>query len=351
MTFTKNQQRALQKLRGEARRKAEQAFRQQNRPSSGRQNNRASSTRVSGSNGGASVRALDAFHPSHLSLPRAVAPYSVVRTTQLVDLDPLITLGGGDLCILGPIKPEGAGWTNICGYINRYQPTGTMADANMWQHVVFENMQAAAWQAAALAPAAFSVQVMNPEALATTDGIVYIGRTKANTDLGQLDLTQTVSTFANSMVGYSNPRLCSAGKLASGGIQVDAVPANMSTLSDINFGFTGNASEATTLTTNSSSTFGFNPVMIYNPNKVKLQLLIVCEWRVRFDPSNPAYGSHSFHPPSTDSTWARLIQQMTAAGNGAVDIAEKVALMGSAVQQTFSRLSLLRGPAQLAIGM
>lgn len=183
-----------------------------------------------------------------------------------------------------------------------------------------------------MVPAAFSIQIMNSEALQASQGMVYIGRAKNKVNLGAGDLTQSFTDVASNLVSYSNPRLCSAGKLALRGVQVDAVPNNMSELAK----FTSVYQTSTVnLTLSGSDGFhqeGFNPIFVYNPNNVELQILVCCEWRVRFDPSNPAYAASRMHAPSSDKTWADTMRQAVAFGNGVVDIVETVARTGQAVR-------------------
>jgi len=163
---------------------------------------------------------------------------------------------------------------------------------------------------------------MNPEALQTTSGMVYIGRARQMLNPG--GSTRTWEELAQDLVSYSSPELCAAGKLALRGVQVDAVPYDMNALSDFrmlddksNGQFTWGADE--------DHFDGFAPIFVYNPNAVNLQIMICCEWRVRFDPSNPAYASHTYHKPSTLGYWDRVQRVGSALGNGVMDMAEKSA--------------------------
>ena len=129
-------------------------------------------------------------------------------------------------------------------------------------------------------------------------------------------------------------RLCSAGKLALRGVKVDAIPYNMSQLADFcpralinptpfDREWNEGAFEA--------QLEGFAPIFIYNKNNVALQILVTVEWRVRFDPGNPAYAGHTYHPVATDSCWNDTIRGMEAEGHGVVDMAEGIADFGDAV--------------------
>merc|ERR1711964_554575 len=126
-------------------------------------------------------------------------------------------------------------------------------------------------------PAAFSVQIMNPNALQTTSGIVYAGRSRQM--VGLANKTDTWTQLANELVSYSNPRLMSAGKLALRGVQIDAVPFDMNAMSDFETRFASLAGPYT----NSDESFRFDamaPIYVYNPEAIVLQYLVCCEWRV-----------------------------------------------------------------------
>jgi hypothetical protein len=214
-------------------------------------------------------------------------------------------------------------------------------------------------RAVTLTPAAFSVQIMNPEALQTTSGIIYATRSRNVLKL-QND-SRTWRTFANSVVSYYNPRLMSAGKLALRGVHIDAVPANMNKLSD----FTtldghGNDSTKSWNGTTDYEFSGFNPIVVYNPGSpfsdpvvppVNLQFLVTVEWRVRFDPSNPACTTHTYYPPAPDSTWNSLLAIMDRGLHGVEDIAEKVASAGMAVGRAASVATRLGVAGKQAVPM
>lgn len=289
---------------------------------------------------------MDAFHHFHLPLPRATGPYTVVRTTQLLEFsDPL--------GVFGPVWwPTASRWTDLAALLVK-DTAKKLSDANNIGAVPYTMIRGnASWEGAQITPAAYSIQVMNPEALQTTNGIVYIGRIRTALKLSD-GREQTGITVANQLVSYNNPRLCSAAKLAFRGVQVDGVPFNMSELAN----FTDFVHpDVTAITSTSPDPLGFGPIFVFNPEKIKLQVLICCEWRVRFDPSNPAQATHIHHPPASESVWAQAQHTAEAIGNGVVDIADKVANVGQAVYGAAGSMygamrgmRALRGAAQLAL--
>lgn len=283
----------------------------------------------------------DAFHHCHLPLPRAVGPYTVVRTTQQGSYN-------GKLMIFGPVfNSADNNWTDLfCAeFTDDTKTIGTASNVTMRNFGAMDN---ASWNGAQVTPAAFSVQIMNPNALQTTSGIIYIGRVRTSLKLSK-DLTTKVGDLANELISYNNPRLCSAAKLAFRGVQIDLVPFNMSELAN----FTVRAQDRFTQYGNASpDPLGFAPAFVYNPEGLALQFLTCCEWRVRFDPSNPAQATHVHHPPASESAWAMAQRTAEAIGNGVVDIADRVANTGMAVGRALGVARALRGAGgALALGM
>jgi hypothetical protein len=271
-----------------------------------------------------SIRAaFDAFSTTHLALPRATGGYLTVRTTDICS-------GTEVMNLFGPIGRKDSiafDWTNISRMSSVAAGAAINGAANT-KVDAFDSMTSTGFTRSKAVPAAFSVQVMNPEALQTTTGMVYIGRAKNVLNLA--DDTRTYTALGVDLVSYTNPRLCSAAKLAMRGVQVDAIPYNMSELA--NFRGVQFQSDAATYTWDTTDNFdyeGFAPIFVYNPDGVDLQYLVCCEWRVRFDPDYPAHAAHTFHPPSSDEVWSKATELFDCEGNGARDIVERVALTGN----------------------
>lgn len=263
----------------------------------------------------------DAFSMYHLPLPRPTGPYTVIRTTQLVT-------SNSKLVILGPVFDSDKGlWTNICGYGSLID--GALKTSDSVYRYTFETMKNATWSAAQLTPAAFSVQLMNPNPLQTTSGIVYGGRIRTAWKLNQ-HREDTPAALASQFISYNMPRLLAAAKLAFRGTHTDAVPFNMSRLAE--FTVQEHYDPGSTTVSGSGADFsGFNPQFYWNPSGTNLQFLVCCEWRVRFDPSNPAQASHVQHQHADESIWMKALHAAEAAGNGVIDIADRVAQTGNAI--------------------
>jgi len=270
---------------------------------------------------------LNALSPTHLPLPRAVGSYSVIRTTDTINSANRGMLFG---VFKGPrTEFTDTVWLNTCGVL---VPGGTgLTDAiNASGNAYFVEstaISAASLAGARMVPAAITLQVMNGEALQSSSGIVYIGRSKTVLDL--MGDTRSWETVFKELISYSAPRLCSAGKLALRGVQVNAIPNNMSVLSDfVPRGIANNAYQTWNEGDYSVDFEGFAPIFVYNPEGVALNFLLTIEWRMRFDPLNPAYAGHTLYRPSSEQTWSNAIADAESIGHGVVDIADVTADVG-----------------------
>jgi len=280
------------------------------------------------------AHALNAMHPCHLPLPRAVGSYTVIRTTDIVNTAREAVFFG---CFKGPAAqftetawlndiavccPDTAGLDLPIGG----DGSGTTGNAKFFSSPALGEVSL---NGAKMVPAAITVQIMNGQALQNADGIAYIGRSKTVLDL--MGSGRTWREIMQELVSYSAPRLCSAGKLALRGVQVNAIPNNMSVLSDfVPRRITTAGTQKWDLATYATDFEGFGPIFVYNPDKITLKYLVTIEWRMRFDPLNPAYAGHVMHKPAAESTWNQVISSAESLGNGVKDIAEVVGDVGQA---------------------
>jgi hypothetical protein len=273
--------------------------------------------------------ALNAMNPCHLPLPRAVGGYTIIRTTDIVNTPQEAILFG---TFKGPAQQfTETTWLSTIGVRNINAGADTkINDATDGGNAYFIPSVALAESSlngARMVPAAMTVQIMGSASLQNAAGIVYIGRSKTVLDLMGDD--RTWDEVMKELVAYSAPRLCSAGKLSLRGVQVNAIPNNLSVLSD----FVPRRNPTNARQTWSESTYacdfeGFGPIFVYNPDKVELRCLVTVEWRMRFDPLNPAYAGHVMHKPASESTWSQVISSAEAMGHGVKDIADVAADVG-----------------------
>jgi len=186
--------------------------------------------------------------------------------------------------------------------------------------------------AATVVPSAFTVQIMNPNALQTTQGMIYAG--VMNTQAAVGDRTEHWDTWATKFVEFQNPRILTAPKLALRGVQINSYPLNMGVISDFKTLHGIGHTEGTFEWSSELEPHGFAPIVVYNAastEKPELEFLVTTEYRVRFDLNNVASASHKQHPIASDKVWADLMARASSLGNGVIDIVESVANAGEMV--------------------
>jgi len=258
----------------------------------------------------------DAKLPMHLALPRAVGPYTTIRTTVRFQSASMA------LCFGAFWDTKASNWTNTACY-NAVNAGNPINAANNTQTITY-NLDGLG-PATTLVPSACTVQVMNPNPLQATTGICYAG--VSNAQFAFDGDTSRYDDRWSQFVQFQDPRILSAGKLALRGVQMSSYPLNMSRVSE----FAPLTSEPNALITWDSTAptlSGWAPIAMYNPSAIPLEYLVTMEWRVRFDISNPAAAGHTHHPVSTDSQWDDLMRQAASKGNGCLDIVEEVANHG-----------------------
>jgi len=291
----------------------------------------------------------DAFSPAHLPLPRSVGPYTVVRTTALVTSNDRVNIIG---CFA---QSESVGlkdyWTTVGMIKSVNSSLAINANNNTFLHdVPFPGSGSLTGTGISAVPAAVSVQVMNPNPLQSTAGIVAGAVCPTQLDLrGRLE---TWADFGTEFVSFMRPRLMSAGKLALRGVQMDSYPLNMSALADFRPVLNNGDTAFTWSTASRVHPLGFAPIVVINEASadsppLALNFLITVEWRVRFDIGNPAVSSHAHHGVSSDQHWDNLIRQAVSRGAGVMDIVERVANAGGAIAEMaqVARPALGRLPA------
>jgi hypothetical protein len=273
----------------------------------------------------ASLLCWDAKLPHHLALPRAVGPYTVVRTTRRFS-------AASKALVFGAFKHGATGdnftedtWASTCAMLSVNSTLPINDPVNVSRVTSPLTFLKSATSGATCVPSAVTVQIMNPNALQTTSGMIYAGVMHTQALIG--GRTETWNSYFDRFVNFQSPRMLAAARLALRGVQVSTYPLDMNALSD----FTQLSTPADISFTYDSAkeeSTGFAPILVYNPQAVELEYLVTTEWRVRFDLQNPASAGHVHHPLSSDSTWDNLVRQATALGNGVRDIADVVATTG-----------------------
>ncbi len=337
--------------------RATPAQRKQRRPRGGRM--RTQATRVLAQGVGAlprkafgndfrsySLACWDAKLLHHLPLPRAVGPYTVVRTTRRFQTDARDVILG---TFRTPKVAGGAGaepdqWSDIVAI---YDVDGAIAINGIGNTHTIRTPLDFLEQGTSMAtctPSALSVQILNPEALQTTSGILYAG--VMNTQAHISGRTETWDQFCDRFVQYMSPRLLSAAKLALRGVQINSYPLSMTQVSEFT-PLSATTDGDITLNQDGPTPQGWAPIVINNPQGVNIEYLVTTEWRVRFDLSNPASAGHTHHSVASDSAWDALVKKASALGHGVRDIAEIVA-NGAQAYEAMSSANARFAAARLA---
>lgn len=288
----------------------------------------------------------DAFCPAHLPLPRSVGPYTVTRTTALITSNDRVNIIGCFAQQFDASLGMKDFWTTFGMLKSVNSALAISADNNAYLHTIpFPGVNVTGSGLSAV-PAAISVQIMNPNPLQTTSGIVAAAVCPTQLDLR--GRAETWADFGTEFISFMRPRLLSAGKLALRGVQMDSYPLNMSALADFR---PVRASADITFKLDAAANLhpeGFAPLVIINEASadnppLELNFLVTVEWRTRFDIGNPAVSSHTHHGVTSDQHWDGLIKQAIDKGAGALDIVERVANTGEALANAFQAVRPVLG--------
>lgn len=280
-------------------------------------------------------RALDARIPRTLGLPRAVGPYTVIRTTVLhtssaefIMFCPFQESDFAPNSAAGPLS-----WVDICGIEDVVGSNDITAPDNT-RPIRMPMLGLGA--ACEVVPAALTVQVLNPNSLQNAEGVFAMARVNQQLSLGNSPAGLTWREMGARVISFYSPRLLSGGKLAIRGVKCSAYPLDMSEYSQF---APVKAWPAQPFHWNlQTSNGGFrpaalSPIVFVQENAIAqtIEFLVTIEWRVRFDPGNPATASHTYHDTLPDEAWNGLIKSVSNAGSGVEELSEDVATLGGAI--------------------
>lgn len=260
------------------------------------------------------IRCLDARVPRTLGLPRAVGPYSVIRTSRL--------FSSASPFVMFSTFRESSRWLSWCA-IETNDGTQDVTGTNNTKATTMPMDELGA--VAEAVPAAMTVQVMNPAAVQTAHGVFAMTRVNQQLHLGDSPAGTTYNNIRDRVISFYSPRLLTGGRLALRGVKCSSYPLDMSQYSE----FSGVEYSAGTLTLDSGIKPGPLAPIVFCHNQENsfstVEFLVTIEWRVRFDPGNPATSSHTFHPTLADSAWNAVVCGASAAGHGVEDVGEEAA--------------------------
>lgn len=267
---------------------------------------------------GSMMACFDARLPRTLGLPRAVGPYTIIRTTALHQ-------SSQDFIMFTPFFDiTGKQWFNWCGIEDVVATDDITKNGNT--RPIAMPMQALE-SACEVVPSALTVQVMNPASLQSADGVFAMARVNQQLMLGNSPAGETYRDMVSKFVAFYSPRLLTGGKLSLRGVKCSAYPLDMSEYATFAGVSSGHPVGAPFTWSNAQHPAALSPIVFIQNNAVPktLEFMVTIEWRVRFDPGNPATASHTYHETLPDEVWNGLIKGASECGHGVEEIAEEVA--------------------------
>jgi len=172
---------------------------------------------------------------------------------------------------------------------------------------------------------------MNPASLQTASGLFAMARVNQQMALG--GALATWDEMAARCISFYAPRMLTGAKLALRGVKCSSYPLDMSEYSHFSPMSHFVDESAITWNTNALRPAALAPIVFVQENSQPkaMQFLVTMEWRVRFDPANPATSSHTYHETLPDECWNGVVKAACNAGHGVEEVGEDVATLGGAL--------------------
>lgn len=263
---------------------------------------------------------LNAFLPGHLTLPRAVAPYSVVRT--IVNYS-LACSDRGKMCVIQPMVKEdyGAAGGNITAFTNCI---GWVSDTDQSSGPVPTttspigiNMPSVGNTGVECVPAAISVRITCPSPLIAATGQLFLGRWNMPADRKNYS---HYDDMEKGFLAFAKPEPYTAAMMATCTRQVSCIPRDFNDYCEFHKYEDSNFTDALIPWGGMTPIlFCLSPVSGGNITQYNLQICV--EWRYRFKMDDPAASSHEFHFPHPIDKVNGLVARMS--GKPGVDVVKK----------------------------
>lgn len=271
------------------------------------------------------MKLLDARVPRTLGLPRAVGPYTVMRTSTMVS-------SSSNFVMFAPFMCKNSGdsgefWYDWCG-IESVDAAQDITAANNTKQ--FKMPMLHLGEACSVVPAAMTVQVMNPSSLNNATGVFAMARLNQQMCLGTQPAGVTWNSMVQQIISYYSPRMLTGGRLALRAVKCNAYPLDMGEYADFNPIHKPSFNHFTWYNNNTRPA-ALSPICFVQDNDQApqtIEFLVTIEWRVRFDPGHPATSTHTFHETLPDEVWGGVVKAASEAGHGVEDVAEEAANIG-----------------------
>lgn len=268
---------------------------------------------------------FNAFHASHLPLPRQVAPYSVVRSIENFTLS---TSGTTQIWCFIPLMQSGSTAaanakdraTSYCGWRKLDTTQSPSTNGIDWLNMTGIGSHASG---AELVPCALTVRVTCPTAVQTASGQFWLGRWNVAAEPRNYT---TYDDMRNGFMAFGHPRPLTAAKLAFEGVEVSAVPRDQTDYSQF---LPFNPANVAAITssgtyTNVDSRYcwpGMTPIFLLSDatpvgTTLNIQVAVECRWRFEMD--NVAASTHVEHPAISLDKSNKLIAAQKGNGVGKI---------------------------------
>jgi len=238
---------------------------------------------------------FDARRDGVFGLLRPVGPYTVIRTVTVMSTNskfslfcPFIRNDGG----VGTDK-----WFDICS-IQAVNSANAINGVLNTAYLPIPGLDSLSATATEIVPAALSVRIANGNALNTTSGMIYLGRSTGN--LGYGGSTQTWDALANNLVTTSKTLSVPAARLVLTPHIAHSYPLNFNEFTEWNEPIVSSVEfNPFTWSDERIKPAALAPLWVYNPSAVQLDYTVTMQWRVRLDVSNPLVSDHKEFPLSS----------------------------------------------------
>lgn len=250
----------------------------------------------------AHMLALNAFQKTHMPLPRAVAPYSVVRT--IVNYG-VTTSNRDKMVVIQPmmnVTGDVPGFTNCVGWVTDLEDASGRIPTTASPLGI--NLPAVGNTGVECVPAAITMRVTCPSPLINATGQLFLGRWNVP---GDRTAYQDYSDMVSGFEAYAKPEPYTAAMMSTRVREVSCVPRDFNDFCEFH-PYTNAAFSSTLRPWGGMTPIVFSmkaavPATVYN-------LQICVEWRYRFKMDDPAASTHVFHPPSNLDVVNRTLGHM-----------------------------------------
>lgn len=238
---------------------------------------------------GNKMHLFDATKPQVLGLIRPVGPYTMIRTTNSFSSSSGMSILCPFLYFDGTIPQK---WFGVAGLQNVPGLLGNAVNAAAsTQALYIPGLDSLISSSTEIVPAAYTVRLMNGNALQTTNGIVYIGRSNSNLAYG--NSTTTWGALGTALASTMNTISVSAARLALNPHRANCLPLDYNEMCDFQEIVTGSGYAAPFAWTGEALRPGaMSPLFVYNPAGITLEFQVTIQWRLRLDPLNPLASDH-----------------------------------------------------------